>query len=92
MALDITLFEVNLPQEVFTSRSQPKGKDTQSQQGSQSGQSEQGGRSKGKMLLALVALVAVGLAVKKLRSGGSDEEEIEMTYEQPGVEVERTKP
>ena len=95
MALDITLFEVNLPEEAFTGGSKSKGKREQTQHGSdsgKSGKSEKGGRSKGKLFVALVALVGVALAVRKLRSGGSDEKEVEMAYEQPGVEVERTEP
>lgn len=95
MALNITLFEVNLPEEVFTSGSKSKGRDKQAQHGSQSGKSgksKKGGRSKGKLLLAITALVGIALAVRKLRSGGSDGEDIEMAYEQPGVEVEQTEP
>lgn len=94
MAFDnVTLFEVNLPNEVFGSgRGDETGVEIQERDRSGKADQSSGGRSKGKLLFALVALAGIAFGVRKLRSGGDEEGDIEMAYEEPGVEVEQTQP
>lgn len=92
MAFDnVTFFEVNLPNEVFgTGRvDEPDAERVDVEADGDSGQS---GGSKGKLFVAALVLAGVAIAVQRYRSKSDDEEEIEMAYEEPGVEVERTEP
>jgi len=91
MAFDnVTFFEVNLPNEVFSSGRTGE-TDVEHVDVEADDDSDQSGGSKGKLFLVALVLAGVAIAVQRYRSG-DDDEEIEMAYEEPGVEVERTEP
>ncbi|WP_226011453.1 hypothetical protein [Halomicrobium salinisoli] len=89
--MDVTLFEVHVDNLPFsTGRSKKSKSKSDSDSGKQKKQSEKSGGMKSRLpkLLAVLAVVAVvGVAVKKLRGGGDDEDEELQTEEvEPGVE------
>ena len=94
MAFDnVTFFEVNLPDDAFggTGKSDHETKSTESDStdGRADDESGSGGPSVGRLLLVATVIAGVAVAVRRFRSG--DDEEIEMEYEEPGVEVEQTE-
>jgi hypothetical protein len=89
MAFDnVTFFEVNLPNEVF---GPSRADETDVERVEVEEPADESGGGKGTLLLATIALAGVAIAVRRFRSGG-DEEDVEMAYEEPGVEVQRTEP
>ena len=91
MAFDnVTFFEVNLSDAAFGTApvDEPDVEQIDVEAGDQGGS----GGSKGKLFLAVLALAGVAIAVRRFRSDDDEAEEIEMAYEEPGVEVERTEP
>lgn len=87
---NVTFFEVNLPNEVLGTAGPAE---TDVERVDVEDQSdESGGGSKGKLFLAALLLAGVAVAVQRYRSDDDEEEDIEMAYEEPGVEVQRTEP
>ena len=89
MAFDnVTFFEVHLPSDRFGG--EPTDETTEYEAEIQSTAEEESGSSGpsvGRIIVATILLAAMAYGVRRFRSGGEDEE-IEMEYEGPGVEVE----